>query len=78
MFVVVLCDGFFDQSTITDRFKLPNAKFIADSWHLFEVVFEKWFGKAVYGLLQRYLYKTSNALNEQQYLRSYDKAMSIV
>ena len=37
--LVVSGDGFFDQATITEKLGLKNAKFIADRWHLFEVVF---------------------------------------
>ena len=56
---------------------MPNLPLI-DGTCLFEVVFEKKFGKAVYGILEKYLLEMANAYSQQQYQKAYSSAKSIL
>ena len=45
---VVSADGFVTQDTVSEKFQMPNAIYMADQWHLFDSILMKRFGILVF------------------------------
>ena len=44
---VVASDGFVDQDTVSEEFKMPNAIYMSYQWHLFDSILPKRFERLV-------------------------------
>ena len=54
MIHVIAADGFINQDCVTNKFALPNATYMCDSWHLFDSILPKRFGVDTFNLIKSY------------------------
>ena len=67
-------DGFVNQNMVTEDFKLPNATFILDQFHLFDSILPKRFGRDTFDKLKADLHRMASSLNSSQFENAYGKA----
>ena len=75
---VVTTDGFVTQETVTDKFELPNAIYMADRWHLLDSILPNRFGKVVFEKITHFLRGMCNARSAQQFEKEYSSARSVL
>ena len=75
---VVAADGAVTQESITNIYRLPNAKYMADQWHLFDSILPLRFGKYYFELLHPTLKGMCHAISQDQFNECYDKGMTML
>ena len=75
---VVAADGFINQDCVTNKFGLPNAIYMCDTWHLFDSILPKRFGISTFELIKPYLQLKYYSKTESQFEESFNKAMNIL
>lgn len=75
---VVAADGFANQDTITNKFNLPNAIYMADQFHLFEYVLPNRFGDHIYSLISSQLKEMCHSSSEDYFNNSFRSAMEVL
>ena len=75
---VIAADGFINQDCVTNKFGLPNAIYMCDTWHLFDSILPKRFGIDTYNLIKTYLQNMCYAKTESQFEQAYEKGMEIL
>ena len=54
---VIAADGFINQDCVTNKFGLPHATYMCDTWHLFASILPKRFGVDTFNMIKPYTYK---------------------
>jgi len=75
---VVAADGFINQDCVTNKFGLPHATYMCDTWHLFDSILPKRFGIVTFGLIKSYLQLMCYSKTEVQFEEAFNKAMNIL
>ena len=75
---VIAADGFINQNCVTNKFGLPNATYMCDTWYLFDSILPKRFGVDTYNLIKTYLQSMCYSKTESQFEQAYNKAMKIL
>ena len=52
---VIATDEFINQDCVTNEFRLPNATYMCDTWHLFDSILPKRFGLETFNSIKIYL-----------------------
>jgi len=75
---VVAADGAINQCTLTDTLNLPNAKYMADQWHLFDSILPKRFGKYFYELIHPTLRGMCLSNSKEEFDKYFNNGMQIL
>ena len=75
---VVAADGFINQDCVTNKFGLPHATYMCDTWHLFDSILPKRFGVPTFTLIKSYLQLMCYSKTEVQFEEAFNKAMNIL
>ena len=75
---VVAADGAVNQNVVRDVFKLPNAHFIADQWHLFDSVLPKKNREMHFDSVKSLLRNMYNAKSEDEHTTAFESAMTML
>ena len=75
---VIAADGFINQDCVTNKFGLPNATYMCDTWHLFDSILPKRFGVETFNLIKTYLQSMCYSKTESQFELAYMKALKIL
>ena len=75
---VIAADGFINQDCVTNKFGLPHATYMCDTWHLFDSILPKRFGIDTFGQIKPYLQSMCYSKTESQFDEAFTKAMSVL
>ena len=75
---MIAADGFINQDCVTNKFGLPHAIYMCDTWHLFDSILPKHFGIDTFGLIKPYLQSMCYSRTESQFEESFSKSMTIL
>ena len=75
---MVATDEAATQQSITKIYNLPNTKYMADQWHLFDSILPLRFGKYYFKLLYPILKGVYHAILEEKFDECYNKDMRML
>jgi len=75
---VIAADGFINQDCVTNKFGLPHAIYMCDTWHLFDSILPKRFGVSTFGVIKPYLQSMCYSKTESQFEEAFTKAMNVL
>ena len=75
---MIAADGFINQDCVTNKFGLPHATCMCDTWHLFDSILPKRFGVDTFSLIKSYLQSMCYSKTEAQFEQAFTNAMTIL
>ena len=75
---VIAADVFINQDCVTNKFGLPHATYMCDTWHLFDFILPKCFVVGTFNLTKTYLQSICYSKTEAQFELAFTKAMTIL